>query len=387
VSYKPHFSRFLGADPERLHFAAHSHHPWPDVTYEAQRQCWLDAARLADRKWDKVFGEIIPTAQRHVARRLGLPDPRTLAFGPNTHGFLLRLLSLLPDRRSHILGTDSEFHSFARQARRLAEDRAAAIDWIPVEPFEGFAERFAAAARGGPELIYFSQVFYNSGFAVADLARLVGAVGNPDSIVVVDGYHGFMALPTDLSGLADRIFYLAGGYKYAMAGEGAVFLHCPPGYGARPRDTGWLAGFGALEAGEGDAVGYGRDGSRFLGATFDPVGLYRMNAVMAWLDELGLTVEAIHARAHALQRRFIERLDSLNLSALHSRQLVVPLEQPSRGNFLAFRAAGAAAIHRALLDTNIVTDCRGDRLRFGFGLYHDEADIDRLCERLARLLR
>ena len=33
--YTAAFSRFL-ADPERLHFAAHSHHPWPDVARDAQ---------------------------------------------------------------------------------------------------------------------------------------------------------------------------------------------------------------------------------------------------------------------------------------------------------------------------------------------------------------
>ena len=31
-----------------------------------------------------------------------------------------------------------------------------------------------------------------------------------------------MALPTDLQRVAPRVFYLAGGYKYAMAGEGAT---------------------------------------------------------------------------------------------------------------------------------------------------------------------
>ena len=95
MSYKRHFQRFIAADPERLHFAAHSHHFWPDVTFAAQEQCWLDAARLADRKWETVFAEIVPAAQRHVARILNLPDPATIAFGPNTHGFL-RLLSVFP---------------------------------------------------------------------------------------------------------------------------------------------------------------------------------------------------------------------------------------------------------------------------------------------------
>jgi selenocysteine lyase/cysteine desulfurase len=32
----------------------------------------------------------------------------------------------------------------------------------------------------------------------------------------------------------------------------------------------------------------------------------------------------------------------------------------------------------------VITDARADRLRFGFGLYHVEADVDRVVERLAQ---
>ena len=44
----------------------------------------------------EMFGEVMPATQRHVARILNLSDPSSVAFGPNTHGFVLRLLSLLP---------------------------------------------------------------------------------------------------------------------------------------------------------------------------------------------------------------------------------------------------------------------------------------------------
>jgi selenocysteine lyase/cysteine desulfurase len=388
MTLKAHFSRFLAADPERLHFAAHSHHLWPDVTFEAQQQCWHDAARLADRKWETVFGEAYPAAQGHVARVLGLSQPETIAFGPNTHGFVLRLLSCLPPGQMiRVLTTDGEFHSFARQIRRLKEDGLARITHVPNEPFASFAERFAGqAARGGYDLIYFSQVFYNSGYAVPDIAALVGTVADEEALVVIDGYHGFLALPTDLSKIEDRVFYLAGGYKYAMAGEGAAFLHAPPGIAMRPRDTGWFAAFGALEQGEGATVAYAPEGARFLGATFDPVGLYRLNAVLAWLEALGLTVEAIHARVLALQEDFVAQLAGLQLDALRPDQLLVPPSEPNRGHFLTFRTQAAEAIHRRLLDAKVVTDTRGDRLRFGFGLYHDAEDIARLVRVLAREL-
>jgi selenocysteine lyase/cysteine desulfurase len=387
VNHKAHFQRFFAAAPERMHFAAHSHHLWPDVTFEAQQRCWEDAARLADRKWEKIFGEVLPAAQQHVARLLNLSDPAGIAFGPNTHGFLLRLLSLFPaDRRLRILATDSEFHSFTRQAARLEEEGLAQVTRVATEPFADFPARFAEEIRrGGHDLIYFSQVFYNSGFAIRDLAPLVDAVPNEQTIVVIDGYHGFCALPADLQKIQARAFYIAGGYKYAMAGEGVCFLHVPPGYGARPRDTGWFAGFGALEAADG-SVGYGGDGSRFLGATFDPVGLYRLNAVMGLLSKLRLDIAEIHRHAHRLQASFARELAAMNSPLLNPSHLVVPIENRDRGNFLTFRSDNAGDLHKRLLAADIVTDHRGDRLRFGFGIYHDAEDIDRLMDALRRVL-
>ena len=75
------------------------------------------------------------------------------------------------------------------------------------------------------------------------------------------------------------------------------------------------------------------------------------------------------------------------LAALNPAQLVVPIENRDRGNFLTFRSAEAGALHQRLLAADIVTDYRGDRLRFGFGIYHDAEDIDRLMDALRRVLR
>jgi len=388
VSYKPLFRCFLEADPERLHFAAHSHHLWPDVTREAQIRCWDDAARLVDGKWSHIFAKIYPAAQRHVAAILKLPEPRSIVFGPNTHGFLLRLLSALPqDRPLRVLTTDSEFHSFTRQMARLSEEGRVDLHQIPAEPFGSFSERFAqAGGEGGWDLIYFSQVFYNSGFAIPDLPGLVDRLPTQNTMTVVDGYHGFLALPTDLSEISEQIFYISGGYKYAMAGEGAVFLHAPQSRAARPRDTGWYAAFGALESGARGEIPYGEDASRFLGATFDPSGIYRLVAVLDLLRDEDISVEEIHRHVRALQEKFADALEVLNLRALSLTQLMPLWSEESRGHFLTFRTDDAEKIHRLLWDANVITDYRGDRLRFGFGLYHDTKDIDALCKRLAAVL-
>ena len=389
LNLKKHFSQFLGADPDRLHFAAHSHHLWPDVTLEAQERCWRDAARLADRKWDFIFSELYPETQAQVATLLSLPDPTTLAFGPNTHGFLLRLLSCLPAGKTpKILTSDSEFHSFERQLARLEEEKLAEVLRIPTEPFDSFSKRFGeAAGRGGNDLIYVSQVFYSSGFVLNDLSVLVKAVSDQDALVVIDGYHGFMALETDLSEISNRAFYMSGGYKYAMSGEGVCFLHSPAGYGPRPKDTGWFAAFDALETGAANRVPYSKSGSRFLGATFDPVGVYRLNAVLAWLTELGLNIDDIHRHALALQDAFLEGLVYLEQERLSADQLVVPLAKSARGNFLTFRTESAQTLYKDLLASNIITDYRGDRLRFGFGLYQDLSDVAELLNRMEPMFR
>ncbi len=379
---KAHFSRFLSSAPGRLHVAAHSHHPWPDVTFEAHQQAWLDAAAMHDDKWDRVMGEVLPEFQRHATRRLGLPDPATVTVAPNTHEFVVRLLSCLPDR-PRILTSDGEFHSFTRQVRRLEEEGLVHVERVPTEPYGSFGDRFAGAAgAGGHDLVFVSQVMFDSGLVVDDLAAVVEAVPDPDTFVVVDGYHAFMALPTDLSGLADRAFYLAGGYKYAMAGEGAVLMHCPPGYGPRPRDTGWYAGFGEL-TGRGGTVTFAEDGSRFLGATFDPSGVYRFNAVQRWLDEVDMDVPAIHRHVRELQGAFLERLGASEVPLREADLLPEP--GVTRGHFLTFRHPDAGRWRAALRDRGVVVDHRGDHLRFGFGIYHDEDDVDELVARLAQI--
>jgi selenocysteine lyase/cysteine desulfurase len=366
LSWKRLFSRALSADPERLHFAAHSHHLWPDASFDGQVEAWEDAARLADHKWDKVMGEIWAEAQGHVARELNLPDPATIAFAPSTHDFLVRIVSAIATRPVRVLATDGEFHSFRRQMARWVEAGEVQLDLVPV------GELAAASWRGGHDLVFASHVLFNSGTVLGDL-ELLGALARPDGPwVVIDGYHGFMAVPTDLAHGASHLFYLAGGYKYAMAGEGVCFLHAPPDFAPRPPVTGWYAAFDELHLPPG-AIGYAPDARRFLGSTFDPSGLYRFNAVQRMLTAEGLGTPIISDHVTRLQRRLLSADPMTGLGLLN------PLDDGPHARFLAFQGARAGALHAALAARGVVTDLRGDVIRFGFGLYHDESDVDRLA--------
>ena len=375
------FSAFLKSDPQRLHVAAHSHHPWPDVSFEGQQQAWHDAAQLMDGKWERVFGQVLPQAQAWIARALRLSDPATLVFAPNTHELLVRMLSCF-EPPVRILTTDGEFASFERQVRRLSEDGLVQVTRVPVAPAPSLGERLAgAAAAGGYDVLFFSQVLFGTGVVVGDIAAIVAAVADDRAFVVIDGYHGFMALPTDLSAIAGRAFYLAGGYKYAMAGEGVCFAHCPPGFGPRPRDTGWYADAGAMQGGE-PTIAYPTDGRRFFGATFDPSGLYRFNAVQRWLSSMGWTVAEIHRHVVRLQRRFLAGLAQAPPGPLDFAALVAGPDSGTHGHLLAFDHPQAAAVEQMLAGRHVVVDHRGSRVRVGFGIYHDTDDIDHLLDRL-----
>ena len=379
------FSRFRNADPERLHFAAHNHHFWPDVARRAQIEAWDDAARLADDKWGFVLGSVWRGATEAIAQHLGLPDATTLVPAPNTHEFVNRLLSCCPVGRAiRVVATDGEFHSFRRQCQRLAEDGLIELHAVPSRPFATLAERLAAMAdQVSPDLVYVSQVLFNSGFALVDLEKLTARLAAPDRLIAIDGYHGFLARPTDLSPIADRVFYIAGGYKYAMAGEGVCFMHCPPGVAPRPRNTGWVAGFGDLVSG-GGPITYPADGWRFAGATLDPTALYRLRAVLDWLDSEAIDAALAHAHAVALQAQFMSALGDREVGPFAAERLVVPLSDPARGNFLVFEHVDAALWCQRLQAAGIVTDVRGTRLRLGFGLYHATSDVDQLMARIKR---
>ena len=384
MSFKGLFSRSLGADPERLHFAAHSHHLWPDASFDGHSEAWNDAARLADRKWDKVMEEVWPAAQAEVADELGTGQPDAIVFAPNTHELLVRLFAALPASSPiRVLTTDGEFHSARRQFARWEEAGAAVVERIAVEPFDSFSERFLAAAQsGGHDFIFVSQLLFGSG-RTFDRVNELAALGRPEGPwVVIDGYHAFMALERPFGGAApNTAFTLGGGYKYAMSGEGCAFLHAPAGFGERPPITGWFAEFEDLTLPPG-SVGYARNASRFLGATYDPSALYRFTAVRRMLTANGLTTARISAHADRLQTHLLGSIDGTPPAGA---ELLNPLDGRPHARFLAFRSRHAQRWYAELKAKNCITDVRGDVLRIGFGIYQDEDDVDRLVRLLGEL--
>jgi selenocysteine lyase/cysteine desulfurase len=385
LSFKQLFSRSLTAAPARLHMAAHSHHLWPDASFDGQVECWTDAARLADAKWSKVMDEVWPEAQAHVAAELGTGMAGAIVFASNTHELLVRIVAAAKRRTGtvRVLTSDGEFHSARRQFDRWAEEQWFTLETVPVEPFGDFTARFLETARiGAHDLVLVSQILFGSGRRFECVDELAALAAPDGTWAVIDGYHAFMAIETPFRQSAARsAFYLGGGYKYAMAGEGCAFLHAPPGFGPRPPITGWFAEFEDLSLPDG-TVGYRQDGMRFMGATFDASGLYRFNAVQRMLDANGLSTGRISAHVYDLQQRLLEAVEG---TALAGAELLNPPSDEPGARFLAFRSPQAGPWCAALAARNCIVDVRGDVLRVGLGLYHDESDVDRFAALAAEL--
>jgi selenocysteine lyase/cysteine desulfurase len=377
--YQHLYKQFLAARPNVQHFACHSHHYWPDVTRQAMLDYWDDTANMVDEKWEYIFANKLPATQKLIAKALNLTSSERIVFAPNTHELLYRIYSSFdPNKKIKILTTDSEFYSFQRQSERLEQADLVEITRVATEPFATFEQRFTAEANEGDyDWIFVSQVFFNSGYAINNLTDFVKKLPTKP-LITIDGYHGFFAIPTDLSELEQQVFYLAGSYKYAQGGEGACFAVVPDG-DYQPIYTGWFAEFGDLHQRQEGHVGYAKNGQQFAGATIDYTAMYRLHASLTLFEQEGLSVEVIHQYVENCQQAFLMHIDKLNHPLLNRSNLLSP--NNAHGHFLTFKLVEDDVVELAQkLDTHgIKTDFRGDRLRFGFAIYHNPQHYDLTC--------
>ena len=119
-----------------------------------------------------------------------------------------------------------------------------------------------------------------------------------------------------------------------------------------------------------------------MGATFDPSALYRFNAIQRMLKENGIATDRVAVKVAGLQDRMLEEIAG---TALGEAKLLNPPGDGPRARFLAFRDSRAQRWCAELLAKNCITDVRGDVIRVGFGLYHDEEDVEAFAALAAQL--
>lgn len=372
--------------------------------------------RLGNPMWGIFFEKIVPEASRLVCSALEIPDNvATVHFGSNAHELSVRLLSqYLVDQRDiknsgdnvvRILTSDCEFYSISRQLNRLVE--TSTIDWQmePAEPAATFTERILHRLKEAKrthkefDVVYVSQVTYlKQQTLFEDVAMFVNEVHDSLSpsppLVVVDGYHAFLAFPTALGQAAAKCCYIGGFLKHAGCGANGAFVTLPQRLNdMRPAFTGWLADPSILVPGShgfkpGDLTKYD---PKFLlqGGTpsFVLPLLVFIGLQQAWkeAEPSCITVRTIHSHVLALQNHFLAGIRHEGRIGIIRDTLVLPLAPTEcRSHTLVFEqpTPGHAkdVVELLLREHGILVDCRENCVRVGFGPYHEMGDVRSLLE-------
>ena len=357
----------------------------PTAASRPRSAAWLDAARYVDDKWDHAFAQA-ERVREGFARLLG-DAGGGIALAPNTHELVVRLLSALPLRtRPRLVTTDGEFHTIRRQLDRLAEEGLAVVR-VPEAPLESLAERLGRAVDDRTALVLVSAVFFDTGRIARGLDEVARELPATRCGLLVDAYHALNVVPVSLAGegLADA-FVVGGGYKYCQLGEGNCFLRIPDGTDLRPVVTGWYSEFTALaDRQRPDRVAYGAAGDRFAGATYDPTSHYRAAAVFDFFQRAGPDPGAAAPGEPAPDRPARVGLRRARpRSPVVSRDRDVPLGEI--GGFLALRSPDATSLARRLRERGVLTDARGDVLRFGPAPYLSDRQLRDAMQALGELV-
>ena len=380
----PHYSHFNVS--ERLLFTGHSHQAWPDVAMDGQVEAFDAAAKSVDEKWGSAF------AKADVLRgylREWYDDPHGLyCLAENTHILLVSWLSAVLSDKEHlknkpkIITTDGEFHSMYRQLKRLQEE-GVEVEMLPVEPLDTFAQRLADSADNNTAAIMLSRVFFESSLIHPQLPQVADIGREREIPVLIDDYHGTNNAQLSIrdEGLED-CYLVTGGYKYLQWGEGNCFLRFPKECQLRPVITGWYASFSTLDKPRTNAATVFDAGEqRFSTATYDPTSQFRAAKVVEFFREQQLDKTTIRqqylAQLSHLRQLFVDVNFNPDQIRLAHQQ---PLE--NNGGFLALHSPHAEQLRQSLLDSGVLTDSRGEILRFGVAPYINAAQIEQAIHKL-----
>ncbi|WP_144212991.1 aminotransferase class V-fold PLP-dependent enzyme [Shewanella donghaensis] len=388
LTLQPHYESFKVS--ERILLSGHSHQAWPDVAKRGMLQCFDDAAKHIDDKWQLAF-EKADRVRQFYRGLLGEPQAQ-IALGSSTHELILRFLSDLNcfkqslNRPIKIVTTDGEFHSLRRQLNRL-KDLNVSIEVVPVNPSNTLAERIISQLDNDTDAVMVSAVFFGTSEIFNDVGLVANAAKSLNIPCLVDAYHALNVVPFNLeSWQLTSAFVVAGGYKYCQAGEGNCMLRIPQGYQASPIITGWYAEFDVLNQAPGK-VGYGTGQSAFAGSTYDPTSHYRAAEVFDFFEAHKLTDTKLREISQQQITLLWQGIEALGLS---DDCLALPTHQRvNNAGFLSLTSSKANQWVSSLGERGILCDSRGDQLRFGPAPYLAKAQLENalnIIEDLAKVI-
>jgi kynureninase len=385
---KNYFSKTLQFHEKHLLFQAHSHHCWPDAAFLGMEEYQHLVQKKLDDKWDYVFDSIIPRSQKIFARLLGWPHPQHITLGTNTQELLIRFLSsFIKDKPVTLLTTNFEYHSARRLFQSLAQIPQFSLKVAECSYHELEKNLHTKLTEAPIDICFLSQAFFKTGYTLDEKILLNLAKTFPQTFFIFDTYHSAGARVLNFFSERKNIALIGGGYKYIMSGEGCCYLALhPQAQLSEPLLNGWMAEFSALDA-QSPSVHLPpvstQGHMRFMGATFDPIGLFRLCHVWEFFEQQKITPFMIKNHVKQLQDYFLQTIDY----KLKNAFCLYPAGE--QGNFLSLTCKNTKAanqIVKLLKERLVFTDSRDQFVRLGFGIYQDKEDILELACVLNSLL-
>jgi kynureninase len=348
----PLFSRVLASD--RVYLANHSlGRPLDAMAEDVRVATSLWETRLGDA-WDAWLAEQEAFRTR-VAQLIHAPRVDCVVPKTSAGQGLRAVLNALPGT-PRVLSTRGEFDSIDLLLKQYASLGRIEMRWVEADA-EGLftVPEIMRHLRQDIDLVVISQVMFMNGQAVHNLEQLADACHSVGAKLLVDSYHAIGVFPVDVAAMrAD--FAIGGSYKYLRGGPGACFLYLSPemlASGLRPLDTGWFARENTFGYERHDPPRLRAGGDAFLEST--PPVLTYYQACSGQQFTLAITVERLREYGQKQLSQLKLYLANAGIDAIGG--------DADHGAFLSVRHRNASDLAQKIVESNVVTDARGEWLR------------------------
>ena len=348
----PLFSRVLAGD--RVYLANHSlGRPLDAMAEDVREATWLWETRLGDA-WDAWLAEQGAFRAR-VAQLIHAPRVDCIVPKTSAGQSLRAVLNALPGT-PRVLSTRGEFDSIDLLLKQYASLGRIEMHWVEADA-EGLftVPEIMRHLRQEIDLVVISQVMFMNGQAVHNLEQLADACHSVGAKLLVDSYHAIGVFPVDVAAMrAD--FVVGGSYKYLRGGPGACFLYLSPeilASGLRPLDTGWFARENTFGYERHDPPRLRAGGDAFLESTPPVLTYYQARSGQQFT--LAMTVERLREYGQKQLSQLKLYLADAGIDAIGG--------DADHGAFLSVRHTNASDLAKRIVESNVITDARGEWLR------------------------
>lgn len=342
--------------------------PWPQRTVAAVTRLAAECGIHGAARYPQWLAAERRLRER-LARLIGAA-PSDVALAKSTSEALSIIAYGLDWRAGeNIVGIAQEFPSNRIVWESLA-GRGVNMRWLDLERSAAPEEDLLALCDPATRLVAVSSVQYARGLRL-DLERLGAGCRRRGVRLCVDAIQSLGALPFDVRRCGAQ-FVVADGHKWMLGPEGVALLYVDPA----ERDALALHQYGwhmIAERGDFDRSDWhvAPDATRFECGSPNSLGIQALEASLSLLEEVGLP---------NIAKGIAER--TAHLVALldrHGLELLSPRSPERRAGIVTFRIPGAdsGALHRELMQRQVVCAHRGGGVRFSPHFYTTEEVLDR----------